>query len=422
MSGLLIRNALLQPAGERLDLRLVDGRYAAIGPSLPAVEGELSLDAREAWLLPGLVDPVTRLREPGATHKTDIRTEVRAALARGITWMGLAADTQPPIDSRAVVELIESRARDAAAAGVRPLAALTRAEGLAELATLQAAGCPAATDLGRPIQDAGLLRRALQYAASVDMPVLLEPLDLALVGEGVAHDGPVAARLGLAGIPPSAETVAVARIVLLAEESGARVLIGPLSSARSLPLLAQAQERGIAVSGMVSSLQLSLNELDLYPFRSNLHLRPPLRSESDREALLAALASGLISVLCSDHQPHDTDAKLAPFPETAVGASMLDAHLGLGLRLVMRGDLSLTSWIERACQAGRAWLNLPAARFCVGAEADFVLLDPHKDIELRPENCLSGGRNSPFLGWRLPGLVLLAARSSQRWQSPQLSP
>jgi dihydroorotase len=420
MSQLLIRNALLQPAGDQVDVRLVDGRYAALGRSLPVVDGDQLLDARGAWLLPGLVDPVARLREPGATHKTDIQTEARAALARGITWLGLAADTQPPIDSRAVVELIDSRARRAGAAGVRPLAALTRAEGLAELAMLQAAGCPAATDLGRPIQDAGLLRRALQYAASVDMPVLLEPLDLSLAGEGVAHDGPIAARLGLAGIPPSAETVAVARIILLAEESGARVLVGPLSSARSLPLLAQAQERGIAVSGIVSSLQLSLNELDVYPFRSNLHVRPPLRSEVDREALLAALNSGLISVLCSDHQPHDNDAKLAPFPETAVGASMLDAHLGLGLRLVLRGELSLAAWIDRASAAGRTWLNVPAADFSIGAEADFVLVDPHQDIALQADNCLSGGRNSPFLGWRLPGRVLLAARSTHRWQSPQL--
>lgn len=415
MSDWLIRNALLQPAGERLSLRLRNGVYTAVGSELSAGPGDRIVEADGAWLLPGLVDPLTRLREPGATHKTDIGRETRAALARGVTWLGLAPDTQPPIDSRAVIELIENRARQAGGAGVRPLSALTRGDGLAELATLQAAGSPAAADVGRPIQDAGLLRRALQYAASVDQPVLLEPLDLALAADGVAHDGPIAARLGLAGIPASAETVAVARIVLLAEESGARVLIGPLSSARSLPLLAQAQARGVAVSGLVSSLQLSLNELDLYPFRSDLHLRPPVRAEADRQALLEALASGLISVLCSDHQPHDNDAKLAPFPETAVGASTLDAHLGLGLRLVMRGELSLACWIDRACHAGRPWLGLPAAQFGVGATADFVLLDPHRDLQLGAENCLSGGQNCPFFGWRLPGHVLMAARAEHLW-------
>jgi dihydroorotase len=415
MSSWLIRNALRQPSGERLSLRVRDGVYSAIGSNLQAEAADRVVDADGAWLLPGLVDPLTRLREPGATHKTDIGREARAALARGVTWLGLAPDTQPPIDSRAVIELIESRARGAGGAGVRPLSALTRGDGLAELATLRAAGSPAAADSGRPIQDTGLLRRALQYAASVDQPVLLEPLDLSLAGDGVAHDGPIAARLGLAGIPASAETVAVARIVLLAEESGARVLIGPLSSARSLPLLAQAQQRGVAVSGLVSSLQLSLNELDLYPFRSALHLRPPVRAEADREALLAALKSGVISVLCSDHQPHDSDAKLAPFPETAVGASTLDAHLGLGLRLVMRGELALDCWIDRACRAGRAWLGLPVAEFHVGAAADFVLVDPHQDLELTARTCLSGGHNSPFLGWRLPGRVLLAARAEHHW-------
>lgn len=417
MNAWLLRDVVLQPAGERCDVRIAKGRYQAIGKVLPAEAGDQQLEGQGAWLLPGLADPLTRLREPGQTHKTGIVREARAALARGITWLGLAPDTQPPIDSRAVLELIDNRARTAAAAGIRPLCALTRAGGLAELATLQAAGAPAAADVGQTIQDAGVLRRALQYAASVGQPVLLQPIEASLLGDGVAHDGAIAARLGLAGIPPSAETVAVARIVLLAEEAGAEVLVGPLSCADSLPLLAQAQARGVAVSGLVSSLQLSLNELDLYPFRPYLHLNPPLRREVDREALLAGLRQGLISVLCSDHQPHDADAELAPFPETAVGASTLDAHLGLGLRLVQRGELELGQLIERACHAPRRWLGLPPAVFEPGAVADCVLLDPHRDLVLSAENLLSGGHNSPFLGWNLPGLVRLSVRETHVWQA-----
>ncbi|MCB1627168.1 MAG: amidohydrolase family protein [Xanthomonadales bacterium] len=416
MSTLLLRRALLQPQGQTIDVRIAHGRYQAIGEQLTIGADDTVIDAEGQWLMPGLVDPLTRLREPGQTHKTTIAREARAALARGITWLGMAPDTQPPIDSRAVLELVDNRARAAGGAGVRAICSLTREQGLAELAGLQSAGAPLAADVGSPIQDAGLLRRALLYAASVSMPVLLQPIDLSLQGDGAAHDGPVAARLGLAGIPSSSETVAVARIVLLAEESGAEVLIGPLSCADSLPLIAQAQARGVRVSAMVSTLQLSLNELDLYPFRSFLHLQPPLRSEADRAALLQAVRQGLVSVLCSDHQPHDVDAQLAPFPETAVGASTLDAHLGLGLRLVQRGELALADLIERACLTPRRWLGLPAYEFSEGAPADCILVDPHRDLAMTPANLLSGGRNSPFLGWRLPGQVRLAVRGAQCWQ------
>ncbi|MCB1607908.1 MAG: dihydroorotase [Xanthomonadales bacterium] len=411
MSRWLIRNAQLLGQGETLDLLIDNDRIGAIGHQLE-VSGdslERQIQANGAWLLPGLVDPLVRLREPGASHKATIASEARAALAMGSTWVGMAADTSPPIDSTAVVEMITRRSAAAQGARVLPYAALCRPSGLSELASLSGAGCPLATDQGQPIDDASLLRRALQYASSLDLPVMLQPIDAALSGDGVAHDGEIAVRMGLSGIPVSAETVALARILLLAEEAQARVIVGPLSSAAAVAQLSQAQARGVQVTGLVSTLQLSLNELDLYPFVRDLHLQPPLRAESDRLALIEGLRSGVIGLLCSDHQPHDADAKLAPFGESQPGASMLDAHLGLGLRMVLAGELSLTQWVERASLTARRWLGLPQATWEAGAEADLILLDPNFEMPLDSARLRSAGHNSPFLKRHLPGRVLAAA-------------
>lgn len=411
MSRWLIRGALLHGAGEPIDLLVDASRIAAVGPRLRVEAGSVAriIDANGAWLLPGLVDPLVRLREPGATHKATIASEARAALARGSTWLGLAADTSPPIDNTAVVEMIGHRSAAAGGARVLPYAALCRDGGLAELGNLNRAGCPLATDQGLPIADPALLRRALQYASSLDLPVLLQPIDAALSGDGVAHDGEIAARMGLSGIPVSAESVALARILLLAEEAQARVIVGPLSSAVAVEQIAQAQARGVQVTGMVSTLQLSLNELDLYPFRSALHLQPPLRSEHDRNALRAGVASGVIGLLCSDHQPHDADAKLAPFGESESGASMLDAHLGLALRLLQEKELTLPRWIDRVSLGARRWLGLSEPSWTADATVDLLLLDPHHERPLREEELLSAGRNNPFVGRHLGGRVLAAA-------------
>ncbi len=411
MSRWLIRGALLHGTGDPIDL-LVDGpRIAAIGTQLPVDPSSVSrtIEANRAWLLPGLVDPLVRLREPGATHKATIPSEARAALARGSTWLGLAADTSPPIDSTAVVEMIDHRSTAAGGARVLPYAALCRDGGLAELGNLNRAGCPLASDQGQPTADPALLRGALQYASSLDLPVMLQPIDAALCGDGVAHDGEIAARMGLSGIPVSAESVALARILLLAEEAQARVIVGPLSSAVAVDQIAHAQARGVQVTGMVSTLQLSLNELDTYPFRSVLHLQPPLRSENDRSALRAGVVSGVIGLLCSDHQPHDADAKLAPFGESEPGASMLDAHLGLALRLLHEEKLPLTTWIDRVSLTARRWLGLSEPEWSAEAAADLLLLDPHFEWPLRSKDLLSAGHNNPFIGRHLGGRVLAAA-------------
>lgn len=381
--------------------------------------GEVEVvDGRGCWLIPGLVDLAARLREPGATHKADIRSEATAALLNGITHLVLPPDTRPAVDSTAVVELILRRAREARGATVHVIGALTRElgeEALAEMGALRAAGCVAVGNIGRPIGNSNLLRRALQYAASLDLPVHLQAIDPWIGAGGVAHEGRVAALQGLPGIPETTETLALARDLMLVEESGVRAHFARLSCARSVAMIAAAKARGVQLSADVAMPQLYLNENDLLPFRSQAHLLPPLRTAGDRDVLRAGVRDGTIDAICSDHQPHDPDAKLKPFPASEAGASGLDSYLGLGLKLIDERMLSLTDWLERCALAPRRILGLPLPQMQAGALPDFVLIDAGEETTLEPGRMLSRGKNTPFRGWRLPGRVDLAAIADRLW-------
>lgn len=354
----------------------------------------------ECWLLPGLVDAAVRLREPGASHKASIASECRAALRNGITRVLCAPDTQPCLDSTAVVEYVLERARRAGGAAVHPIAALTRGlsdEGLSEMGALAAAGCVAFGNLGRPLANTLLLRRALQYAASLDLLVVLQPLERWLSEDGCAHEGSVAQRLGLPGIPESAETLALARDLMLIEETGVRAHIARISCARSVEMLATAKARGLPVSCDVAMHQLFFSEIDLVGFDPNHHVLPPYRSSRDRDALRAGLAAGIIDCVVSDHAPHDRDAKLAPFPGAEPGVSGLDSYLGLGLQLVAHGVLTMGRWLDACSAAPTRLFRLPAP--------GWILVDAHTHRRLGEQPLLSRGDNTPFRGWPLPGVV-----------------
>jgi dihydroorotase len=422
MNRILIRGARLRfphLAIDRVgDVLFEPGRVLAVDPAAAESSDAEVVDGSGRWLIPGLVDLATRLREPGATHKADIRSEATAALLGGITHVVLPPDTQPVVDSTAVVELILRRAREGRGATVHVIGALTRDLGedsLAELGALRAAGCIAVGNIGRALGNTNLLRRALQYAASLDLPVHLQPVDPWISAGGCAHEGRVAALQGLAGIPETAETLALERDLMLIEESGVRAHFGRLSCARSVAILAAAKERGLRVSADVATPQIFLNEHDVLPFRSDAHLLPPLRTVADRDALRAALASGIIDAMVSDHQPHDADAKLKPFPSTEPGASGVDSFLGLGLKLVGEGLFSVESWLERCALAPRRVLGLPAPQLDEGAVPDFVLIDADAERMLDADTMLSRGKNTPFRGWRLPGRVDLAAIADRLW-------
>lgn len=389
------------------DLFIAGGRIAGVGRAPDGFTAERVIDARERIVCPGLIDLCARLREPGQEHKATIASEARAAAAAGITTLVCPPDTDPVIDEPAVVELIRRRAEAAGQARVLTLGALTyrlRGERLAEMAALQDAGCVGVSDGGRPIANTLVLRRALEYAATFGLTVFLTPLD-AWLGHGLAHEGQVATRMGLSGIPTAAETGTLARDLELIRDIGVRVHFCRLSSARSVELVARARAEGLPVTADVAVHHLHLTEVDLAGFDSHCHVRPPLRGARDRDALRSGLANGVLDALCSDHQPHEPDAKQAPFGDTEPGISGLDTLLGLSVRLARDETLSLPVVVERLTCGPARILGIDSGHLGMGATADLCIFDPDTDWRVAPDTLHSRGQNSPFLGWELPGRV-----------------
>ncbi len=306
-----------------------------------------------------------------------------------------------------MVEWIRRRAEAAGQARVLTLGALThglRGERLAEMAALKEAGCVGVGDGGRPIANTRVLRRALEYAATFDLTVFLTPLDPWL-GQGLAHEGRVATRMGLSGVPAAAETGVLARDLELIRDLGVRVHFCRLSSARSVELVARARAEGLPVTADVAIHHLHLSEIDLAGFDSRCHVCPPLRGERDRDALRAGLASGALDALCSDHQPHDPDAKQAPFGDTEPGISGLDTLLSLSLHLTRTDALALPAALERLTWGPARILGLDRGHLGIGAPADVCVFDPVREWRVTADHLRSRGQNSPFLGWDLPGQV-----------------
>ena len=413
---LSIRNGrLIDPASgtdQEADLHVADGRILAVGAAPAGFLPDRTLDARGLVVCPGFVDLAARLREPGHEQKATIASETRAAAAAGITTLCCPPDTVPIIDTPAVAQLVHQTAERHGFARVLPTGAITQGlEGkqITEMAALKQAGCPVLSQADRPIRNTQVLRRALEYASTFGITLFLQPLDPDLAEGGCAHEGRVATRLGLPGIPEAAETVAVARALALAEQTGARIHFRGLSSARGAEMLADARRRGVPASADVAMHQLFLTEDDLDGFRSDCHVIPPLRTLADRNALRIAVAEGAVSAVCSDHQPHDADAKEAPFPETAPGISALETLLPLGLRLVAEGVLDLPTLIARLTVGPAEILGHPPGRDlgCIrpGRPADVCVFDPAEPWVASTETLWSHGDNSPFLGATLNGRV-----------------
>jgi dihydroorotase len=390
------------------DLFVADGRIVALGAPPDGFVADRTLDVAGQVVCPGLVDLSASLREPGFEHKASIASEAAAAAAGGITTLCCPPDTDPAIDTPAVAELISHRAAAVGKVKVRPLGALTQAlrgERLSEMAALKAAGCVGVTNGRNQILDTQLLRHALAYAATFDLTVFLAPEEPWLSGGGCLHEGQVSARLGLAGIPSIAETVAVARDLALIAHTGVRAHFCRLSSAASLPLLARARADGLPVTADVSAHHLHLTEIDASDFDANFHVLPPFRTQRDREGLRAALADGTLQAVTSDHQPHEDEAKLAPFPETAPGLSGLATLLPLTLRLVEEGQLGLATALARITCGPADVLGIEAGTLGIGRPADLCIFDPERPWRLTPETLLSRGQNTPFMGWEFSARV-----------------
>jgi len=390
------------------DIWIADGKIAAIGNAPDSFTADQTINADNNIVCPGLIDLCARTREPGLEHKGNIASESRAAAMGGISTMICPPDTNPIIDSAAVVELIHHQAKTSRQTRVLTLGALTRnldGEHISEMHTLKQAGVVGLSNANRPITNSLVQRRAFEYAATHDMTVFIRPDDPHLSMQGCAHEGAVATRLGLPSIPEAAETVAMARDLELIAQTGARVHFSQLSSARAVDMLESARNNGLNVSADVAVHQLYLSEIDIRDFDSDCNVIPPLRSQRDRDGLREGVIRGTISAICSDHQPHEPDAKQAPFADAEPGISGLDTLLTLVLRLSEEGLMSLSDAIARLTSNPASILGLPLGQLAIGNSADICIIDPNSSWFASPETFNSRGHNSPFMGWEMRGQV-----------------
>lgn len=411
--GLVIRGGhLIDPANDVdgiHDLYISDEGFVVGVGRAPAGFGVTeTLDASGRIVCPGLVDLRARLREPGLEYKATIESETRAAVAAGVTTICCPPDTNPVIDSPAVAQMIQHRAWRFGLAFIHPLGALTRGlegELLTDMEALDEAGCVGFSNGLRPVKNTQVMRRALEYAASFGLTVFLHSEDPWLHADGCVHEGEVSTRLGLPGIPEAAETVGVARDLTLIEHTGVRAHFCQLSSARAAAMVTEAQARGLSVTADATAHHLHLTERDIGEFNTQCHVLPPLRSTRDREGLRAAVKQGAIAAICSDHQPHEPDAKLAPFPDSAPGISGLETLLPLTLKLVDEALLSLNEAIAVITCKPADILGVDVGHLGRGATADVCIFDPKSRWTFGEQDIQSRGHNTPFLGWELRGRV-----------------
>ena len=389
-----------------LDVYIADGRIAALGNAPDGFRTAQEIDASGCIVCPGLVDLCARVREPGQEYKATIATESMAAASGGITTLCCPPDTNPVVETPADIELIRRRAETVGKTRIVTLGALTHGldgERLSEMAALKNAGCVGVSNALRPLANTLVQRRALEYAATFDLTVFLHADDHWLSANGCAHEGRVATRLGLPGIPEAAETAAVARDLTLIEQTGIRAHFCHLTTARAVHMVARAQFDGLPVTADAAIPYLYLTEIDISDFDSRCHVIPPLRTMEDRQHLRGALQSGTLSAICSDHQPHEPDAKLRSFPSTEPGISGLDTLLPLGLRLVDEQVIELGDLIHRLTAGPASILGLPYGTLSVGATADVCVFNPDLIWQLDRDTIKSNGHNTPFMGWEMKG-------------------
>ena len=390
------------------DLLLEEGRIAALDGAAAGAAADRVIDAAGLVVAPGLVDLSARLREPGYEYKATLESEMEAAVAGGVTSLACMPDTDPPLYEPGLVDMLRRRAKALSRARVYPVGALTvKLEGarLTEMAELTVSGCVAFSQANVPIADTQVLWRALQYAATFGYPVWLRAEDPWLAKTGVAHDGEVATRLGLAGIPSFAETIALGTLLELVRATGTRLHVCRLSSAAAVDLIRAAKKEKLPISCDVGIHYVHLSDIDLGYFDSHCRLEPPLRSQRDREALSRALADGTIDCAVSDHTPVDEDRKQLPFAEAEPGATGLELFLPLLLKWGAERKLPLAKSLARATIDAARVLGVGSGRIEAGAPGDVIVFDPEAPFRVTPEALKSQGKNSPFLGYELAGRV-----------------
>ena len=396
---------------ESLDLLLVDGIIEKMGREVSSPSAE-TVDLTGKVIAPGFIDMHVHLREPGFEHKETILTGCSAAAAGGFTAVCCMPNTNPAIDDESVVRFIQNKARVALSGlvDVYPAAAVTKGrkgEHLAPMAELAEAGAVAFTDDGEPVHDAELMRRALEYAAMFGKPIIQHAQDLPMTKGGVMNEGFTSTELGLAGMPPIAEDVMVARDIALAEYTRGQYHVAHLSTAGAVELVRKAKERGLAVTCEVTPHHFTLTDDAVRSYDTNTKMNPPLRTAGDVEAVRKGLHDGTIDVIASDHAPHSYDEKQVEFQAAPFGIVGLETAVGLSMtRLVHTRVLSLYQLIEKFSVNPRRILHLPEIRMAEGERANLTILDPLAEWTVDPAVFKSGSRNTPFGGMRLKGRPL----------------
>ncbi len=403
MTKILIQNGRIIDPANGLDsvgpLYIAEGKIIRSLAASADFTPDQIIDATDKIVCPGFVDLSARLREPGHSQKGNIQSETRAALSAGITSLCLPPDTKPCIDTPAVVEYIKDKAEAAGYSQVYSIGALTqRLDGheLSAMFALKQAGCIAVSNAHAALGNLLILRRAMEYASSHDLLLMYRANETSLSGKGCAHEGAIASRYGLPGIPVAAESIALAQALELAQLTGCRIHISQISCKQSAIKIQQAKKYGLNVSADVAIHQLHLTENDMVPFDSHYHVMPPFRGAEDLQYLRDGLANGTIDAICSDHQPHDLDAKLGAFPETEPGISALEALLPLSLDLVQQHPLALSAIIANLTQKPAAILGLKAGALTPGFNADVCVFDPLLSWQVHSQTWHSAGQNTPY--------------------------
>ena len=392
---------------------LTEGRRIAdLGPALFAdgvPDGIEIVDCGGHCLAPGLVDMRAHLREPGAEHKETLASASRAAAAGGVTSVACLPDTDPPIDQTALIEFVARRARETSLVKVYPVAAITRArEGraLTEIGLLKEAGAVGFSDADRAVTDSRVMLRALAYARAVGALIMQHPEDHALTAGGAMNDGELATRLGLAGMPAVAETIVVERDLRLAAAAGAPYHVAHLSTADAVAAVRRAKAQGLPVTCATAPHYFTLNENAVADYRTFAKVRPPLRGEDDRLAIVEGLADGTIDAIASDHAPHDQDSKRTTFAQAAFGIVGIETMLSLSLALVHDGRLGLPAALDKLTAAPARLLGLEQGVLARGAPADLVLIDLERPWVVDPDALHSKSKNAPYDGHAVQGRAL----------------
>ena len=404
------------------DVIIKDGKIAEIimdksgkkmkdkDPSMQAV------DASGFFVMPGFVDMHSHLREPGYEYKETIRTGTIAAVRGGFTSVCPMPNTNPVNDNVSVTKYIIKKALEEGSCSVFPVGAITKdsqGKELSEIGLLKEAGCVAFSDDGRPVVNSLIMRRALEYSKAFGVPIITHPEDLTLSDNGVMNEGSLSTLLGLKGIPPAAEEAMIARDTILAEITGGILHVAHVSTAGGIKLIKGAKERGIKITAETCPHYFSITEDAINGYNTNAKVNPPLRTQKDVDAVIQGLKDGTIDVIATDHAPHHRDEKNREFDKAPFGISGFETALGLSLRLVHNGVLTLSQLVEKMSFMPAKILNLSKGTLKIGSDADLILVDINKQWTVDPDKFASLGKNTPFTGWILKGLAVVAIHKGQ---------